>query len=113
MAVDKALTPQEDPVLEENPEDTPFPDVEGATTTQEDDGGVTVEFGEDPAEDIDITASIPHDANLADYIKDNELEKVSTTLVSAFEADRQSRRDWADAYMRGLDLLGMKIEDRQ
>jgi len=34
-------------------------------------------------------------------------------LVSDFEADRESRADWARAYVKGLDLLGMKIEERQ
>jgi hypothetical protein len=32
--------------------------------------------------------------------------------VGAFEADRDSRSDWEDTYINGLDLLGLKNEDR-
>ena len=38
---------------------------------------------------------------------------MASELVSDFESDRESRSDWARAYVKGLDLLGMKIEDRQ
>ena len=37
---------------------------------------------------------------------------MASELVGDFESDRESRRDWARAYVKGLDLLGMKIEDR-
>ncbi len=102
----------DEPLIEEDPADPGYPDTANATTTQEDDGSITVEFGE-PADALDVVPDIPHDANLADYMDEAELSRVASTLVSAFEADKQSRRDWAEAYMRGLDLLGMKIEDRQ
>ena len=32
--------------------------------------------------------------------------------LSQFDADRMSRADWEDSYVRGLDLLGLKFEDR-
>ena len=40
-------------------------------------------------------------------------EAMASELVSDFNADRESRSDWARAYVKGLDLLGMKIEERQ
>lgn len=55
---------------------------------------------------------IPHDANLAEYIDEDDLVGIAAELVAEFEADRRSRKDWAEAYVKGMDLLGMKIEDR-
>ncbi len=53
-----------------------------------------------------------HDANLAEYMEDADLESLASELITDFESDKQSRRDWARSYTRGLDLLGMKIEER-
>ena len=54
-----------------------------------------------------------HDSNLAESIDEADLEAMASELVSDFESDRESRADWARAYVKGLDLLGMKIEERQ
>ena len=51
-------------------------------------------------------------ANLAEYISDDELSKFSADLVNAFEADKDSRKDWEDTYIKGLDMLGFKYENR-
>ena len=44
---------------------------------------------------------------------ESDLDSLASDLVDDFEADRQSRSDWARSYVKGLDLLGMKIEERQ
>jgi len=72
----------------------------------------TDEIMEEFDEDGDGIVEIPHDANLADYIPEKELADISGMLREEFEADRRSRSEWADAYVKGMDLLGMKIEDR-
>ena len=56
-----------------------------------DDGGA--EVNTDPNAPID-TANIPHNANLAEYIEDNELSRFASDLLAEFESDRDSRRDW-------------------
>lgn len=61
----------------------------------------------------DVQESVPHDANLAEYIDEDELNTMASTLIESFEADRRSRREWVTAYIRGLELLGMRIEDRK
>ena len=58
------------------------------------------------------TSNIPHNANLADYIDDTELMRFSGDLINDFEADKFSRRDWEDSYVKGLDMLGFKYENR-
>jgi hypothetical protein len=73
------------------------------------DGGAEVNF--DPNAPID-QSQIPFDANLADYIDETQSRKFSSDLVGAFEADKDSRKDWEDTYVKGLDMLGFKYEDR-
>ena len=58
------------------------------------------------------TSNVPHNANLADYIDDTELMRFSGDLINDFEADKFSRRDWEDSYVKGLDMLGFKYENR-
>ena len=73
------------------------------------DGGAEVNL--DPNAPMD-TSNIPHDANLADYIEDGDLGKFSSDLLAEFESDRDSRKDWEDTYIKGLDMLGFKYENR-
>ena len=73
------------------------------------DGGVIIDFEGTIADEI---MGGNHDENLAEVIEEGVLESMASELVDDFESDRESRRDWARAYVKGLDLLGMKIEDR-
>jgi len=52
------------------------------------------------------------EANLAEYIDDSELAMLASELVDAYEEDVSSRKDWIQTYVDGLDLLGMKLEER-
>jgi len=73
------------------------------------DGGADINF--DPNAPID-QSQIPFNANLADFIEENDLQKLSNKLVAAYESDKQSRKDWENTYVKGLDMLGFKYEDR-
>ena len=108
MAVEKQMLPSDFDV-----EDTTEVEVE---VVNPDAVGISVD-GEEMI--IDFTGEIAdnligpdHDANLAEYIEDAELQAMASELVDDFVADRQSRKEWARAYVKGLDLLGMKIEER-
>jgi len=50
--------------------------------------------------------------NLAENIDDRELSTIATELVSSFEEDLESRSDWFQTYVDGLDLLGINSEAR-
>ena len=63
---------------------------------ENEDGSADVNF--DPNAPID-TANIPHDANLADYIEDNDLGRLSNDLLAGFESDKDSRKDWEESYV--------------
>ena len=60
----------------------------------------------------DIGDTVPFDANLADVLEENALNKLSSDLMGAVDADISSRKDWADTFVRGLDVLGFKYEER-
>ena len=52
------------------------------------------------------------DANLAEYIDEGALQELAGQLIGDFEEDLASRKDWIQTYVDGLELLGMKIEER-
>ena len=72
----------------------------------EEDGGATVEMGEQDAEEVDFYA------NLAAVIDPDELVSVGLEVSALFEADKGSRSDWESMYAKGLDLLGFRMEER-
>jgi len=52
------------------------------------------------------------DANLVDYLDDSVVAKIVGELTSDYEDDVNSRKEWMQTYVDGLELLGMKIEER-
>lgn len=105
ISTDKALPA----VGEELPEGEPL-EIEitnpETVTVETPDGGAIVLFGDDP------TAPPEFDANLAEHIDEDELQKIASDLISMFDADKASRRDWEQTYVKGLELLGTKFEER-
>lgn len=114
MAVAKPMTPSDIELMD--PDDGGMEvDLETGETspldtivTETEDGGVVIDFG--GGEDSEDAAD--HDANLAEFMDDSELGTLANELVDGFLADQNSRKEWSMAYVKGLDLLGMKIEDR-
>ena len=53
------------------------------------------------------------DANLAEVIDERVLMDISSELLGYYEDDKSSRQDWEDAYTDGLNLLGIKYEERE
>jgi hypothetical protein len=112
MAIEKPMIPAEldiesNPSEEELTVEIVNPDAVSMGT---EDGGVIIDFTGDFTEDL---IGPDHDANLAEFIDDADLQAMASELVEDFNSDRESRADWARAYVKGLDLLGMKIEERQ
>jgi hypothetical protein len=69
-------------------------------------GGLEIELepAAETAEDFD--------ANLAEYIDEGDLQGLASDLIGLVDADINSRKDWADMYVKGLEVLGMKYEER-
>jgi hypothetical protein len=52
------------------------------------------------------------DANLAEFIDEQELQLLASELLGDYEQDLSSRKDWLDTYVKGLKILGIRYEDR-
>ena len=73
-----------------------------------DDGGMIIDF--DP--DSSPMGMEDFNSNLAEFMSDTDLSEMGADLVSQFEADKDSRSEWEESYVKGLDQLGLKIEER-
>ncbi len=109
MAIEKQMEPSDIEIEETDAENIEVEIINpDAVSIDTDDGGVIIDFEGDISESI---AGPNHDANLAEFIDEAELQSLASELVGEFNSDRESRKDWARAYVKGLDLLGMKIEE--
>lgn len=66
--------------------------------------GMEIEIGGEEEEGFDD--------NLAEYIDDKVMNQIVGDLIADYDDDVSSRRDWMQTYVDGLELLGMKIEER-
>jgi len=79
-----------------------------AISTETPDGGMVIDFtgGSESGEDV------PFDANLVEHMEEDDLSRLASDLVGAYESDRMSRKDWEETYIKGLNNLGLKMEER-
>ena len=75
-----------------------------------DDGSVEITLV--PEEGLEEAIGAPFDANLAEYLDDGTLTELSSELIGHVETDTSSRKEWADTFVKGLDVLGFKYEER-
>ena len=94
--------------------DVPQPeDFEGGAEVMDDGaGGAIIQalLGEEGAEVV--TEEYDHNANLAEVLDESILGEISSELRGRFEEDQDSRSEWQESYTNGLDLLGVKYEER-
>jgi hypothetical protein len=95
--------------------------LEALMPDTEEDGGIEIEIV-DPEEVtinidgmeivIDGGEEDDFDANLVDYLDESIVTGIVTDLIGDYDDDVNSRKDWMQTYVDGLELLGMKIEER-
>jgi len=73
-----------------------------------DDGSVEITI----IPDADIGDMVPFGANLAESLDESVLAELADDLVGLVDSDIGSRKDWADTFVKGLDVLGFKYEER-
>ena len=80
----------------------------GSTVNMLPDGGAEILMGEatDEADESDF------ECNLAEHIDEGKLNTLASELIELFEADMVARKDWADTFVKGLEVLGFKYEER-
>ena len=106
--MDKAIGPG----FAESPFDDMFgqPDLEieidnpDAVTMSDGSVEITLEPGKEVSDEFS--------QNLAEDMDEGELQELASELVELVEADISSRKDWTETYVKGLDVLGMKYEER-
>lgn len=59
-----------------------------------------------------VEAPPPHDANLAEYMDDAELHGLAMELIENVDTDTNARKEWVETFVKGLDVLGLKYEER-
>jgi len=117
MAVDKTL-----PNISEQPEETTEdlaiemeeqlkaqPQAGEIDVTEMEDGGAEINF--DPSA-MQQSQANDFNANLADFVEDQELNFIGSQLFQNYQDYKNSRKDWEKTYTQGLDLLGFKYENR-
>jgi hypothetical protein len=107
MAIDKAAVPATGDMVDESALEIVIENPDSVGIFDEE-GGVLLDLDPEASAFMGVT----HDSNLVEFLDDAQLDMLGSELVSAFDADRLSRADWEDSYVRGLDLLGLKFEDR-
>ena len=76
---------------------------------EEEDGSVIFNFEDALQEQLQAEP----DANLAEVLDDGVLSDISGDLIGLYKEDRSGRQEWEDAYKNGLDLLGVKYQERE
>jgi len=59
-----------------------------------------------------VEAENDFNENLAETLPEGVLTSISSDLAENVENDKNSRKDWEKAYVNGLKLLGLQIEER-
>jgi hypothetical protein len=87
-------------------------EIENPDVVQLADGSVevTIEHGGDLEEENEGIDDF--DANLAEFLSTGDLQSLASELIDLVEADVNARKDWADTYVKGMDVLGFKYEER-
>lgn len=108
MAIEKQVTPF-DVEVQENPGEAEIEvGVESPGFEVEGEGDVTIDLGGGEGE----SGEVEFGANLAEHMEDSALMTLATELLVDYQNDMNSRSDWEKTYRDGIDLLGLKIEER-
>ena len=117
MAIEKSLpnvrttatVPSKKEELEQLQEQLAQQSQEPIEITRTEDGGAEINF--------DPRAIVPqggqnHEENLAEFLDDDVLKEVGSQVLESYSDYKSSRSEWEDTYVKGLDLLGFKYENR-
>jgi hypothetical protein len=107
MSIEKSLyaAPQGLAAIDQNQEPVEI-EIEDPESVKIGIDGFTVELEKVPETSDDF------DANLAEYMDEGQLSQIAGDLIGDVDADLASRKDWMQTYVDGLELLGLKIEER-
>ena len=115
MAIDKAIGQaplgfnQEDFIMSSGSEPDIEIEIEDPESVEIKAGGIEIELepGVEGGEGIDEFT-----ANLAEYLDEGTVSEIAGDLLEDFRNDKDSRKEWEKTYYKGLELLGLQIEER-
>ena len=99
LSLQELSEPEEVSIEIENPD---------SVVVETEDGGMLIDFDPDSMEGL----APDFDSNLAEFMDEGDLRSLAKELMSLARSDKESRKDWEETYIKGLEQLGMKIEDR-
>ena len=110
MAIERQPATPIEGLIEQDPESDITIEIEDpeSVAIETEDGGMIIDFDPNAKE----VGNEDFDSNLADFMDDDLLSEIGNELVSAYNGDKESRADWEETYTKGLDQLGLKIEER-
>ena len=110
MAIERRPATPVDGLIEQDTEEDIQISIENpdSVAIATDDGGMIIDFDPDamPIGDANFNS------NLADFMDEDRLRELGNDLISSFNGDKESRSEWEETYTKGLDQLGLKIEER-
>jgi hypothetical protein len=89
-------------------EDAPMMELDMEIEIPLGDGEVEIDIGGA----VEMGDEVEFDANLAEHMDEGELQKIASDLMGLVDADIAARKDWVDMYVKGLEVLGMRYEER-
>jgi hypothetical protein len=89
-------------------EDAPMVELDMEIELPLEDGMIEIDLGGA----VEAGSEVEFDANLAEHMDEGELQKIASDLMGLVDADIAARKDWVDMYVKGLEVLGMKYEER-
>jgi hypothetical protein len=73
---------------------------------------ITVDINEDETDKAEEEFESDHYENLAETLDSFKISRIGKQLITAYEDDKSSRKEWEDQYSKGLKMLGVVVEDR-
>jgi hypothetical protein len=85
-------------------------DIKSAIVEENDDGSASVSFEYEAGKKI-VNINKGHYDNLVDLFDENTLETVAYDVIQTTDADKSSRQAWEDTLVKGMELLGIKLDE--
>ena len=86
----------------------PLDEGEDTTVNMLPDGGAEITIGVE----VETDEETEFESNLAEHLDEGALSSLAGDLIELFEADVVARKEWADTFVKGLEVLGFKYEER-
>ena len=78
---------------------------------QEQPEGLPIDVSVEGEEMVEEKPQDDFNANLAEDMDERTLQSMASDLIAEYKKDKNSRKEWEEAYIKGLELLGTKYQE--